>query len=271
MPELPEVETTRLGLLPIVNYTIQDIIIRNGSLRWPVDPNLKKILKFKSVISIDRRAKYIFLNFEHGSLIIHLGMSGRMKISENIKKFEKHDHVIFKFNKFNKVLCFNDPRRFGSIHWHTQDLSKHFLIKNLGPEPLSDSFNYDYLSKKLKNKNRCIKNSIMDSHLVVGIGNIYASEALFHAGIKPQRESNKLTMKECKKLVDAIKFVINLAISKGGSSLNDFYAVDGKLGYFQQEHQVYDREGLECYKCHRSIQKIRLGQRSSFFCVACQK
>ena len=271
MPELPEVETTRQGLLPLVDQTIKEIIIRNGSLRWPVNPNLNKILTDKSIRSISRRAKYLFINFEHGTLIIHLGMSGRMQIINGNAKAEKHDHVIFKFINNNKTLRYHDPRRFGSMHWVTTEINEHFLIKSLGPEPLSENFNAGYLYQKLRAKKQCIKNSLMDAHLVVGVGNIYASEALFLSNILPQKQSLKLTKKDVNKLVNAIKFVLNAAIQKGGSTLNDFTSVDGKLGYFQQEHQVYGREGLPCYQCQNPIQKIILGQRSSFFCKICQK
>jgi len=271
MPELPEVETTRRGLLPLVGHKISNVQIRNSSLRWPINPNIKRLLADKIILSVERRAKYLFLNFDNGALIIHLGMSGRMQITPQNEELKKHDHVIFEFAGVKKILRYHDPRRFGSIHWHKDNINTHFLIQSLGPEPLSNDFNQEYLYKRLRNKKQCIKNSIMDSHLVVGVGNIYASEALFLSKICPQKSSSKLTKKNVHELVESIKMVINDAIQKGGSSLNDFTAVDGKLGYFQQEHRVYGRENLPCYRCQEPIKKILLGQRSSFFCKRCQK
>lgn len=271
MPELPEVEVTRLGLIPLLNLKINKVIIRNYSLRWPIPQSLKDILIDQVLIKLSRRGKYILAKFTSGTLIIHLGMSGRVCIIEKDELPKKHDHVDLIFGDSKKIVMrYRDPRRFGSMHWTENNPFQHKLIKNLGPEPLSDDFNTEYLFHKLKNKKQCIKNSLMDSHLVVGVGNIYASESLYYSGIKPNRASNNILKREVSILVEAIKQVISTAISKGGSTLNDFLDVGGEKGYFQNEHRVYGRENEPCFKCGIPITQMRLGQRSSFFCKKCQ-
>tara|TARA_B100000780_G_scaffold90012_1_gene62155 strand:- start:1363 stop:2181 length:819 start_codon:yes stop_codon:yes gene_type:complete len=271
MPELPEVEVTRLGLTPLLNLKINQVIIRNYSLRWPILPNLKKILINQVLRKLSRRGKYILAELTSGTLIIHLGMSGRICITKKNEPPKKHDHVDIIFGDSEKVIMrYRDPRRFGSIHWTEKNPYEHKLIKKLGPEPLSDKFSVEYLYHKLKNKKQCIKNSIMDSHIVVGVGNIYASESLYYSGIKPNRGSNRVLKTEVSVLVKEIKRVISLAISKGGSTLNDFLDVNGENGYFQDEHKVYGRENEPCLKCKTPITQLKLGQRSSFFCKKCQ-
>ena len=271
MPELPEVEVTRIGLKPLLTCKIQKVTIRNYSLRWPIDPKLPKLLKYQILLDLSRRGKYILAKFTEGTLIIHLGMSGRLCIVSSDEPVNKHDHVDIFFKNDDLILRYRDPRRFGSILWTEQDPYNHKLIKNMGPEPLSDEFNADYLFKKLKNKQQCIKNAIMNSHIVVGVGNIYASEALYYSRIRPNRKSSKISMKEVKALVLSIKEVIKEAIVKGGSTMNDFFDVNGENGYFQNEHKVYGRENKPCAQCKLPIIQIRLGQRSSFFCKNCQK
>ena len=271
MPELPEVEVTRLGLRPLLNLSVSRLVIRNYSLRWPIDSELPKLLKNQVLLDLSRRGKYILAKFTRGTLIIHLGMSGRLCIVSSEEILNKHDHVDIHFKENNLILRYRDPRRFGSILWTEEDPHKYKLIKNLGPEPLNAEFNAKYLFSRLRNKEQCIKNTIMDSHVVVGVGNIYASEALYYSGIRPQRRSKKVSMKEVDSLVKAIKKVIKEAIKKGGSTMSDFFDVNGKNGYFQNEHRVYGRENKACIQCQFLITQIKLGQRSSFYCQKCQK
>ena len=271
MPELPEVEVTRLGLKPLLNLNVEMVVIRNYSLRWPINPALPKLLKNQTLLDLSRRGKYILAKFTSGTLIIHLGMSGRFCIVSPSEVLNKHDHVDVQFKENNLILRYRDPRRFGSILWTEEDPYNHKLIKNLGPEPLNEEFDAKYLFNRLKNKQQCIKNSIMDSHVVVGVGNIYASEALHYAGIRPNRISKKVSMKEIGSLVESIKNVIKEAIKKGGSTMRDFFDVNGENGYFQNEHKVYGRENEPCFQCQLPIIQLKLGQRSSFFCKKCQR
>lgn len=271
MPELPEVEVTRQGLIPLLKKTIIKVDVRNYSLRWPIDNNLEKILKGQELQQLERRAKYILAKFTSGTLIIHLGMSGRLCIMPLNSKVNKHDHVDFIFNNDGPILRYTDPRRFGSILWTKKNPMNHILLRKLGPEPLDRKFSEEYLYRILRRKQQHIKNVIMDSNNVVGIGNIYASEALFYAGIKPNRRANRVSKKETYILVKCIKEVINNAIQKGGSTMSDFFDVNGENGYFQNEHKVYGREGLSCFTCQSIIKQKRIGQRSSFFCRICQK
>ena len=271
MPELPEVEVTRIGLKPLLQNTIAKVLVRNYSLRWPINSELPGLLKNQTLLALSRRGKYILAKFTSGTLIIHLGMSGRLCIVPSDEKLNKHDHVDIRFKKNNLILRYRDPRRFGSILWTVEDPYNHKLIKNLGPEPLNEEFDAKYLISRLRNKKQCVKNAIMDSHVVVGVGNIYASEALYYAGIRPNRISQKVSMKEVLSLVESIKNVIKEAIIKGGSTMNDFFDVNGKNGYFQNEHKVYGRENKPCFRCQLLIIQIRLGQRSSFYCKKCQR
>ena len=273
MPELPEVEVTRLGLAPLINGTVYNVTVRNFSLRWPVNPNLKKILNSQKLISLSRRGKYLLAGFSNGCLIIHLGMSGRISIVSEKKIPLKHDHIDICFNVDGnkKILRYNDTRRFGAMIWTDDNPFNHKLICTLGPEPLSDEFNADYLFDIVKKKTQPIKSTIMDSHIVVGVGNIYASESLFLSSIRPQRRSQKIKKKETRVLVDSIKIVIQKAIERGGSTLNDFYSVNGQSGYFQNEHKVYARENECCTNCDGKIYLLKIAQRSSFYCKKCQK
>ncbi len=208
MPELPEVEVTRLGLKPLLNLNVGKVIIRNYSLRWPINSELPRLLKNQTLLDLSRRGKYILAKLTSGTLIIHLGMSGRLCIVSSSEPLNKHDHVDIQFKENNLILRYRDPRRFGSILWTEEDPYNHKLIKNLGPEPLNTEFDAKYLITRLKNKKQCIKNAIMDSHVVVGVGNIYASEVLHYAGIRPNRISKKISMKEVVNLVKSIKKVI---------------------------------------------------------------
>jgi len=270
MPELPEVETTRLGLLPLIGKTVETVVIRFPMLRWPIPKSLISELPNQTLRNVSRRAKYLLCEFDTGVLMIHLGMSGRIRLLDDLYPHEKHDHFDVQFaDKF--VLRLHDPRRFGAVLWINNKDHQHPLLKALGPEPLSEFFDAQYLQQTLCNKTLAIKNAIMDSHVVVGVGNIYASESLFRAAIHPERHANSLTIKEYSRLVDEIKATLNDALKAGGSSLRDFFGTDGKPGYFQQAYYVYGRADEPCKSCGKNILNIRLGQRSTFFCQNCQQ
>ena len=254
MPELPEVETTVNGLQPIQSLTIKSFSVFNPNLRWPVDPVLPLLLKNEIALKIYRRAKYIVLKFQSFYLVIHLGMTGKFTFSSPAENKKKHDHIEISFFNFNRGK-----------------LEDFFLIKALGVEPLSDKFFGDYLYQKARNRQQAIKAFIMNQSIVVGVGNIYASEALFMTGISPQKKSKQVSKKLMNNLADNIKTVLTHAIKKGGSSINDFFNTGGQAGYFQIEHQVYGREGLPCKICSSFIKKIVIAQRSSFFCRQCQR
>ena len=275
MPELPEVETTRIGLLPLINSQVDKVIIRNPSMRWPIPSHLHQTLTGSTLIELTRRAKYILAKFQlvnsqHGTLLLHLGMSGRIQLLEVEEAPQKHDHFDIHF-KTGKILRLRDPRRFGAVLWAGEQPEVHGLLKLLGPEPLDDAFTGKYLQHNIRTRSMAIKNVIMDSHLVVGVGNIYASESLFRARIDPQTPANKLSLLRCERLVTEIRTTLQDALSAGGSSLRDFFGTDGNPGYFQQEYFVYARTGKACKVCGKAIQTVRLGQRSTFYCKVCQK
>lgn len=273
MPELPEVETTRLGLLPLLNQSVAQVTIRNGALRWPIPENLPKILAGQKLHKLSRRAKYILAHFEQGVLLLHLGMSGRLCLLAEYEPPQKHDHFDIIFTS-GQVLRLRDPRRFGAVLWTDGDVAQHPLLRALGPEPLESAFSADYLRKRLTNKKAAIKLAIMDAHLVVGVGNIYASESLFRARIHPETPANQLTVLQCENLVREIKATLTDALKAGGSSLRDFFGADGNPGYFQQQYFVYgranDKAAEACRVCGKPVKMIRQGQRSTFFCPTCQ-
>ena len=281
MPELPEVEITRRGLLPLVNQTVKNVVIRNASMRWPIPAHLPQTLNNQKLVNLTRRAKYILAEFEStdknnsGTLLLHLGMSGRICLLDRNYPPEKHDHFDIEFNgvdgKPGNVLRLRDPRRFGAVLWAGLEANSHALLAPLGPEPLDDVFNAKYLQSQLKTRSAAIKVAIMDSHLVVGVGNIYASESLFRARIHPETPAKNITLKQCEQLVVEIKQTLNDALEAGGSSLRDFFGTDSNPGYFQQEHLVYARTDAPCRVCSKPIKCIRLGQRSTFYCQNCQK
>ena len=271
MPELPEVETTRLGITPhITGQTIKNVIVRNKNLRWPITAILKKDLMGRQFEKIDRRGKYLLCYTDHGCMIMHLGMSGSLRIINKNIKPEKHDHLDIMFASGN-ILRFHDPRRFGSVIWTRKDPLQHKLIKDLGPEPLSKDFNGTWLYKRSRKRTQAIKNFIMDSHHVVGVGNIYASESLFLAGISPKRKAGNVSLERYERLTKAIKKILKQSIKQGGTTLRDFFNSEGKPGYFQQQLNVYGRAGQPCKKCKSKIKEIKLGQRSSFYCPVCQR
>lgn len=271
MPELPEVETTCRG---IEGHLLQERFIgatvRQHQLRWPIPRDLAHKIKDQTIHCVERRGKYIILRLEQGSLILHLGMSGSLRILSANTPAEKHDHVDLLIND-GRCLRLRDPRRFGSLHWISGDPMQHALLKNLGPEPLSDEFDSEYLFNKSRKRKLAIKLFIMDSKVVVGVGNIYASEALYRAGIRPARAAGRVSRKEYERLVEAIKQVLQDAIRSGGTTLQDFTNSDGKPGYFKQQLHVYDRQDQPCTTCGSPIKHRVMGQRSSYYCPQCQK
>ncbi len=269
MPELPEVETTRRGIKPHVHkQTVDDVIIRQRSLRWPITRGLKQKLKQQVIHNVERRAKYLLFRTDLGHLIIHLGMSGSLRMVNHQTEPRKHDHIDFVFSK--RILRFHDPRRFGAVLWTNQDPLHHKLLIKLGPEPLNDEFDGKYLHHHAKNKKVSIKGYIMNSHIVVGVGNIYASEALFLSGIHPQRSAGRISLARYQLLAENIKLVLNKAIELGGTTLRDFVREDGSPGYFSNQLNVYNQTGKPCPVCETPIKVRTIGQRSSFYCVQCQ-
>ena len=271
MPELPEVETTVNGIKPwLENKKIKQINVYNQSLRWKIPDDLPKKYLAEKIVSVTRRAKYILVHLEsEATIIIHLGMSGSLVINTNDKPLAKHDHFEMIMDD-NTVLRYNDPRRFGCV-LDTQDYIEHKLLKHLGPEPLTDEFNGKLLKTKAKNKTLAVKNFIMDGKVVVGVGNIYASEALFMAKINPNKPTNKVSLVKYNTLAGTIKKVLSNAIKSGGTTLNDFVNAEGKPGYFAQKLMVYGRTGKPCVICEKPITQKTIGQRSTFYCTNCQK
>jgi len=270
MPELPEVETSRRGIEPyLVGERIDNIVIRERRLRWPIRANVKKNLAGQTVTSVSRRAKYLLINTSNGSAMIHLGMSGSVYIVDHDTPAGVHEHFDFDLAS-GKTLRYRDPRRFGSLHW-SKNPAQHKLISSLGPEPLGDSFSAEYLWRRSRGRRVNIKQFIMNANIVVGVGNIYASEALFLAGINPHRAAGRVAKYRYEVLADVIRSVLQKAIDAGGTTLRDFYGGDGEPGYFKQELAVYDRDEEPCRKCERPISIVVLGQRSTFYCKNCQR
>ena len=277
MPELPEVETVSQGIKSkLLNHKISKVIVKRRDLRFRMDTKLEQKITNTKINSVSRRAKYILINLDNGlTIIIHLGMSGRIVV-EDLKSSEnvfKHTHLEI-ITTGKKKMKFIDPRRFGSVILHeTNNLNTHKLIKNLAPEPLTKEFNATYLFKALKGRSANIKSIIMNQFIVVGVGNIYASESLYKAKIRPGRQAKSLSLTECVLLAKSIKKVLKRSIKLGGSSINDYSLVDGNLGFFQSEFEVYGKEGKICRKktCHSKILRIVIAQRSSFYCSKCQK
>lgn len=270
MPELPEVETTRRGIEPhLVGRSVTSLDVRQPKLRWPVPDHLSQLLPGRAVQSVERRGKYLLIRFDCGELLVHLGMSGSLRVVDKTKAPGKHDHVDLTLND-GKCLRLTDPRRFGAVLWQAEG-ELHELLAHLGPEPLSDQFDADYLIERAKGRKTAIKTFIMDSKVVVGVGNIYANEALFAAGIHPKRAAGQISRPRMERLVDEIKRVLAAAIMQGGTTLKDFVGSDGKPGYFKQELNVYGRRGEPCVTCERPLKEIRLGQRSTVYCSHCQR
>lgn len=269
MPELPEVETTLRGITPhITQQVISEVIVRQAQLRWLIEPTIQS-LTGATILSCERRAKYILMNTSNGSVIWHLGMSGSMRILQKGAAVEKHDHVDIVFNN-NVLLRYTDPRRFGACLYVPSDPLKHKLLCNLGPEPFDDAFNAHYLFQLSRGKNTSIKQFIMDGHVVCGVGNIYACEALFKSAIHPTRKAGNVSKKRYLTLVKAIKDILQKAIENGGTTLKDFIQSDGKPGYFKQHLNVYGRKGEVCFTCQKPLKIIKQAQRSTFYCGHCQ-
>ena len=270
MPELPEVETTRLGLLPrLQGRSLLQLDIRDSRLRWPVPDDLAAVLIGKTLRDLTRRGKYLLFDFGSVTQIVHLGMSGSLRFADAGEPVAIHDHIDWLFDD-GTVLRLRDPRRFGAVLLATNP-SQHVLLTKLGPEPLDDQFDGTYLYAQSRKRSVAIKQLIMDGHVVVGVGNIYASEALFHAGIRPDTAAGKLSQPACARLVAAIQRVLTAAIAAGGSSLRDYVQTSGELGYFQLHTKVYDRAGLPCKACTTPIRRRVQGQRASFYCPKCQR
>ena len=269
VPELPEVETSRRGIQPYLEgQTIVEVIVRDRRLRWPVKKDVDTKLSGATVMSVGRRAKYLLINTSNGTAIMHLGMSGHVYIVDAGTPAGVHDHVDFELSS-GHALRLTDPRRFGSLHWSNNPMG-HELLRSLGPEPLSDDFNGEYLWTRSRGRRVSIKQFIMNASIVVGVGNIYASESLFLAGIHPKRAAGRVALARYERLADAIKEVLERAIRAGGTTLRDFYGGNGEAGYFQQELDVYGREDEPCHRCETPISAIVLGQRSTFYCKRCQ-
>ncbi len=269
MPELPEVETSRRGIAPFLEQqTVVKLVVRNSKLRWPVSPKLAQWIEGHTIRKVSRRAKYLLLEFSHGHLMIHLGMSGSLRILSQSTKAEKHDHVDLVVSS-GKVLRFTDPRRFGCWLWSEQKTARG-LLAHLGPEPLSDAFTPELLYRKCQARKAAIKQVIMDNKVVVGVGNIYAAESLFLAGIHPKRAANRLSRTRIEKLYQTICEVLSAAITQGGTTLKDFTQSDGKPGYFQQKLSVYGRKENPCLKCGTLLKECKQGQRTTVYCPVCQ-
>ena len=269
MPELPEVETSRRGIEPwIVDRSIVDVVVRDRRLRWPVPRGIESKLRGRTIESVGRRAKYLLINTDGGTAIVHLGMTGSVFVVERGAPAGVHDHFDLEFDS-GKALRFRDPRRFGSFLWSRKPL-EHPLLAALGPEPLGNEFSGDYLWEKSRGRKVSVKQFIMNAQVVVGVGNIYASESLFLAGINPKRAAGRVARHRYQALATAIRDVLSRAIKAGGTTLRDFYGGDGEPGYFRQQLEVYDREGQHCRQCNTLIKAIVQGQRSTYYCRSCQ-
>lgn len=269
MPELPEVETSRRGISPhIINQKVTKVSVRQPKLRWPIPEELAELLVGKTLLSVERRAKYLLLNFAHGTLLIHLGMSGSLRICPLHTTHQKHEHVDICFEQC--LLRYTDPRRFGAILWLGEKPLQHDLLKHLGPEPLSDEFSGKHLYEQANNRKLPVKQFIMEQQVVTGVGNIYATEALFSAGISPVRAANNISLKRYQLLATAIKEILSTAIKQGGTTLKDFTGGDGKPGYFQQTLNIYGKTGEICPHCQTQLKAVKLASRNSVYCPKCQ-
>jgi formamidopyrimidine-DNA glycosylase len=270
MPELPEVEITRRGLEPrLSGRRIAKVAIRNPALRWQVATNLPRLVSGQMIHNVSRRGKYLLIGCGGGTLIMHLGMSGSLRFLNEPAPAQKHDHFDLLLDS-GEMLRLRDPRRFGAVLWTSSDPLTHPLLKELGPEPLTRAFNADWLYRQTRSRSAAIKQVLMDSHVVVGVGNIYANEVLFRARIHPRRSASRIGLARYEKLVEAVHKTLRLAIKAGGSSLRDFADCGGNLGDFQLHCLVYGRGGKPCKACGTCIRQLKQGQRSSFYCPRCQ-
>jgi formamidopyrimidine-DNA glycosylase len=271
MPELPEVETTRRGIRSaLAGRTVTGFVLREARLRWPVDPALVRDLPGRRVVDVRRRAKYLLVELDGGTLLAHLGMSGSLRVLPAAAPLLVHDHYDLQLES-GHCLRFNDPRRFGSLHWVQGDPGGHPLLAGLGPEPLEAGFDADYLARRARGRRVAIKPFLMDQRIVVGVGNIYASEALFRAGIHPRRAAGRVSHERLGRLVAGVQSVLAEAIRQGGTTLRDYVSADGTPGYFRQQLFVYERAGAACRTCGSPIRQLVQGQRSTYFCPSCQR
>jgi formamidopyrimidine-DNA glycosylase len=277
MPELPEVEVTRLGLAPhLEGRRVMSVLMRRDGLRWPFPPGLAGLLAGQRILLTGRRGKYLLIHFAHGTLIIHLGMSGHLRVLPVGTEPKKHDHfdLVVEAGEATQVLRLHDPRRFGAVLWHANDdgeLGQHVLLRGLGVEPLESGFSGELMFRASRKRSAPVKQFLLAGDVVVGVGNIYACESLFRAGINPKTSAGRISRGRYDKLATAIRDILAEAIVQGGSTLRDFIAVNGQSGYFQQTYFVYDREGVPCRNCGAPVRRIVQGQRSTFYCVNCQK
>jgi formamidopyrimidine-DNA glycosylase len=276
MPELPEVEVTRLGVAPhLEGRVVDEVVLRREGLRWPFPERLGELLAGKRIVKTGRRGKYLLIEFEHGTLIVHLGMSGHLRVLPPGVEPKKHDHfdLVVHGPAGRQVLRMHDPRRFGAVLWHANDdgsLEEHILLRGLGVEPLDGNFDGALLHRETRKRSAPIKQVLLSGDIVVGVGNIYACESLFRAGINPKTPAARISRARYDKLAAAIRDVLAAAIVQGGSTLRDFIAVNGQSGYFQQTYFVYDRAGVPCRNCGAPVRQIKQGQRSTFYCATCQ-
>jgi len=271
MPELPEVETTRRGLVPhVVGQRIRDVVVRNANLRWPVPRDLRRHLKGERVDAIRRRGKYLLFDLDKGHLLVHLGMSGKLSLVAEDAPARTHDHVDVQLED-HRTLRLTDPRRFGAMLWLDEGAERHALLSGLGLEPLDAEFTAEAMRKLAHGRRVAIKQFLMNGRVVTGVGNIYASEALFAARVHPQRPAGSLSLARWNRLVAAIRETLERALEWGGTTLRDFAAADGNPGHFQHHFAVYGREGKPCPRCGTKIRAIRQGQRSTFYCPKCQR
>lgn len=270
MPELPEVETVKNGLLPhLLDQIIVQVVVRQHKLRWPIPKQLNQMLSNQTILTLERRAKYLILKLKNGYCLIHLGMSGRLRMIYDDTPHKKHDHVDILL-KNGAILRYHDPRRFGAILFTKTNPKQHKLIRHLGPEPLDSTFNKTHLISSIAHRKIHIKTAIMNQTIVVGVGNIYASEALFRAKISPLQTADTITNKQAEKLVKCIKTTLKNAIKAGGTTLKDFTDSEGKPGYFQQKLLVYGRQNQACFDCGDLILTKKMAGRSTFYCPSCQ-
>jgi formamidopyrimidine-DNA glycosylase len=271
MPELPEVETTRRGIeTTVTGRRIAALIVRDRRLRWPIELGLEREVAGQQIKGVGRRAKYLLIFCQRGVLILHLGMSGSLRVLHAAAPVVKHDHFDLLLDS-GRVLRFNDPRRFGSLHWTSADPATHKLLRSVGPEPLEEDFDGAYLHRTSRGRKVALKNFLMNGHVVVGVGNIYASESLFRARLRPGRRAASLSRREAARLAHAIKTVLGNAIRVGGTTLRDYVGADGNPGYFRQKLYVYERAGRPCRVCRTKVRKVAHGQRSTYYCPRCQK
>lgn len=277
MPELPEVEVTRRGVAPhLEGRVVEQVVFRREGLRWPFPAHIAESLVGQRITHVKRRGKYLLVGFDTGTLIVHLGMSGHLRVLPPGIEPKKHDHfdLVVHDGVQRQVLRLHDPRRFGAVLWHANDdgeLEQHVLLRGLGVEPLEDAFSAELLYQATRKRSAPVKQVLLSGDIVVGVGNIYACESLFRAGISPKTPASRISRARYEKLAAAIREVLAAAIVQGGSTLRDFIAVNGQSGYFQQTYFVYDRAGVPCRNCGAPVRQIKQGQRSTFYCATCQR